>query len=260
MIPLINKVANPVYMGFPVKLGETPEHLSFRPVITKPKKKKIPILLIGASTPSQIFEELVKLNKNLTNCVFINAGHGAQDVNDYLSLTSLGWQTINTAIPAAGFSFADIKWIITCQEDLKSNSNVFPDAPIQLKNLEASLVNLFKSKFVNLKAIDIFSRLNAHTINPVTYKQFESPSDYNNCWSAKWLVESTFATGHLLNGVWITDAPSMWTDGENVRSDGFAVKYSWFKSDGSPHLNVGEGRVYLANWLFNYCKRYSEFK
>jgi hypothetical protein len=261
MIPLINNLnPKPTYNGFQVSLGETPEHLSFRLRLVKPKRKKIPIVLIGASTPSQIFEELVKLNTSLTDCVFIHAGHGAQDVNDYLNLASPGWQTINSAIPAAGFTFSDIKWIITCQEDLKSDSNVFPDAPLALKDLEISLINLFKSKFPNLKVIDIFSRLNAHTIDPVAYKQFVSPSDYNNCFSAKWVVESTFATNHLLNGVWVTDAPSMWTDGETVRSDGFAIKYSWFKTDGSPHLALGEGRTYLANWLFNYCKRYAEFK
>lgn len=257
MIPVINNITpKPLYNGVPVTLGETPEHRALRPVIRKGKKKTA-ILLIGASTPSQIFEELVKKNVLLTDCVFIHAGHGAQDINDYLDLTSAGWSTINSAVPAAGYTLKQIKWVIMSHDDLKNQSNAFPSSAQDLAAKEVSFVKLLKSKMPNLKVIDIFSRLSAMTI---TDPKFMSPSDYHTCFGAKFAVETSFSTNHLIDGVWITDAPSMWTNGEEVRSDGFYFRASWAKPDGSPHLNPGEGRVYLANWLFEYCKRYTEFK
>jgi hypothetical protein len=260
MIPVINNInPKPLYNGVPVTIGETPEHRALRPVIKK-GKKKTPILLIGASTPSQIFEELVKKNTLLTDCVFIHAGHGAQDINDYLDMRSAGWSTIKSAVAAAGYTLKQIKWVIMCHDDLKDASNSFPTSANTLADKEIAFVKLMKSSaggLTSLKVIDIFSRLSAVTI---TDPKFASPSDYHTCFAAKFAVETSFRTNHLIDGVWITDAPSMWTDGETVRSDGFYFRRSWAKPDGSPHLNPGEGRVYLANWLFNYCKRYTEFK
>jgi len=257
MIPVINNLSpKPLYNGVSVSLGETAEHKALRPVLRK-GRKKIPIVLIGASTPSQIFEELVKKNILLTDCTFIHCGHGAQDINDYLDVNSAGWTTINAEIPKAGYTLKQIKWVIMSHDDLKNFSNVFPADARSLATKEADFIKLLKVKMPSLKVIDIFSRLSAMT---VTDPKFASPSDYHTCYAAKFVVEDSFTTNHLVGGVWVTDAPSMWTDGEKVRSDGFYFKSSWAKPDGSPHLNPGEGRICLADWLFNYCQRYSEFK
>jgi len=260
--PLINNLNPvPIYNGYQVKIGETAEHLALRPKITK-LTGKVPIVLIGASTPSSIYKELIKFNIQLTNYEFINCGHGATDIYDYLDLNNVAWQTIRNNVAAAGYRMSQIKWVIMSHDDLKSQSNLFPEAAQILADKEIEFVQLLKQsgQFKNLKVVDIFSRLNA---DKITDPKFKSPSDYHTCLAAKIAVESTYSTNHLINGVWITDAPSMWTAGETIRSDGFAFKYAWCKveSDGivGPHI-YSEGAAYCADWLFNYCKRYPEFK
>lgn len=258
-VPLINNISPaPKYYGYDVKIGETAEHLAYRPKIANLVGRKEPIVLIGASTPSSIFTELVKYNTQLTNFVFINCGHGATDIYDYLDLNGVGWQTIRNNVAAAGYSMSQVKWVIMCHDDLHSSSNLFPSSAQILADKELEFVQLMKARgqFKNLKVVDIFSRLNGYCI---TDPKFISPSDYHTCWAAKFAVESTYSTNHFINGVWITDAMSMWSDGETLRSDGFAFKYSYCKSDGSPHI-YSDGAAYCANWAFNYCHRYPEFR
>lgn len=258
-VPLINDIEpTPVFNGYKVELGENAEHLSYMPKITKGLLNKAPIVLIGASTPSSIYAELVKFNAQLTDFVFIHAGHGATDIYDYLDLNNVGWVTIRNNVAAAGYRMNDVKWVIMCHDDLKSQSNDFPACAQVLADKEIEFVQLMKQRgqFKNLKRVDIFSRLNGYKI---TEPKFQTPSDYYNCFAAKFAVESTFSTGHFVSGVWITDAPSMWTNGEEIRSDGFAFQYAWMKPDGGPHI-YATGAAYCANWLFNYCKQTREFK
>ena len=70
-----------------------------------------------------------------------------------------------------------------------------------------------------------------------------------NLLSQKCLI-SNYATGYL------------WTDGETVRSDGFAFKFSWMKQrQTSVHLDTRlDGDNICANYIFNNMKRYSWFK
>ena len=257
--PQINNLnPKPLYNGVSVNIGETPEHRAARPTIVK-GAKKIPIALVGPSTHSQIYEEMVKLNINLTDCIFIHCGHGGQDIIDYLNLASAGWTSIKSGITNAGYTLADIKWMIFGTDDLHSSSNIFPAAPQSLSANILKFVDLAKTQMPNLKAVDLMSRINGDTITEV---RFAEPSSYYTGFAHKFAVESTFATGHLRNGVWITDALNMWTKGETVRSDGLYIRYDWMQTNGGPHIKKlpSQGRPVLGKFAFDYCKRYPEFK
>lgn len=258
--PLINNLTpKPLYNGITVTIGETAAHKARRPVITKKGSKKIPIILVGPSTHSQIYEEMVKLNVNLVDCVFILCGHGGQDIIDYLDLNSAGWSAIRTGVANAGYAMIDIEWMIFGTDDLHSSSNAFPAAPQSLCDNTLKFIDLAKGQLKSLKVCDLMSRTNGDVI---TDFRFAEPSCYYNGFAFKFAVEATYKTGNLRSGVWITDAMNMWTKGEIVRSDGLAFKNAWMDPKGGPHLRRLPilGRPTLALWGFNYCKRYSEFK
>jgi hypothetical protein len=260
-IPLINNLPNPLYNGLSVKLGETPSHFAKRPTLTKINgKNKIVVICIGASTPGQISTQLELLGNTLKDVKIINCCTGAMDINDWNIESGIAWSNLEDDLVKNGYDFIDVQGIIMCHDDLKSQSNTFPSAPRALTNLMKTFIGLAKSKFINLKQIDLFTRLCEYKI---TDTKFGTPSGYHNGWSNKFLVEDAIAAGGFLNGVWITDATGyLWTDGETVRSDSFSFKFSWMKQrQTSVHLDTRlEGDNICANHIFNNCKRYSWFK
>jgi len=263
-IPLINNLIKPLYNSIIVKLGETPEHFAARPTLVKINSKlKIYGVAIGASTPSQIANALIKLIDPLKNVKLINGCTGAQDVNDWLNPSGKAWSNLTTALNKAKIAYNDVQFILMCQEDLLDNENDFPGAAHRLENKVRSIVQLAKSKFPNLKQIDFECRGCEYFIDPIAYAKFKTPSGYHNGWANKFLIESTFTTNHLLTGVWLTDATAyIWTDGSGVvRSDGFV----WNKEDmqlggTSVHFDTSKlGDENAATYIFNNFKRYNWF-
>lgn len=252
MIPLINNLnPKPTYYGYPVQIGETPEHRTFKPTLQKIDNRKIIIAGIGASVPDSIFTELEILNKNFVDIDFIKCSASGQTVTKWNNLNDKGWRTVKENIGTANYKY--VQHIICNLDDGKN----YPFAQ-QMDDLQAKIktfIAIAKGQFPNLKIIDFFSRLNANNGKP----PYGEPTAYHNAFAMKLLTESTFLTGHLINGVWITDAPSMWTNGEEARSDGFKISFSWFKSDGI-HVAEKAGNVYLANYLHTYLKIYNHYK
>lgn len=258
--PLINNTSA-VYNGYPVKLGSTPDHLSKRPILSKVGNKKIVFICIGASTPGQISTQLEKLGNALVDVDILNCCVGAQDINDWLMPDGAGWKNVTSTLSANGYTYADVQGIIMCHDDLRDGSNAFPASAIALKNKMKDFVSQSKGKCPNLKHVELFSRLCEYK---VTDTKFVTPSGYHNGWSNKFLVEDCIANNSRLNNVWVNDSCGyLWTDGETVRSDGFAFKFAWMKQrQTSIHLDTTkEGDDVCAKFILDNMKRtYAEFK
>jgi hypothetical protein len=259
-IPLINNLANPVYMGLVARLGETPAHLAKRPTLAKINNKKILYLCVGASTPAQISTAFVKSCAVLKNVKVLNCCMGAQDINDWLNFDGAAFSNLEDIVLANGYTLDEVQGIIMCHDDLKDQSTAFPSAPQSLSNLMETFITRLKTeKMPNLKTVDLFSRFYEGWI---TDPKFQTPSGYNNGWSCKFLTEKAIANGGFISGVWISDGNGyFYTDGETVRSDGFYVKKSEFKQKGtSVHINTAtQLDERAATQLFNGMKRYPDF-
>lgn len=256
--PLINS-KNEFYNGIAIKLGETPEHFSKRPQLQKINNKKIVVLCVGASTPGQISAKIESMSLQLANVQVINCCTGGQDINDWLSLESPGWSNLEDKLVEKGLLFSDVQCLIFGTDELVDDSNAFPSASISYGMKVTSFISLAKTQFVNLKQVDLMSRLCEYKI---TDPKFATPSGYNNGWGHKFAVETAMLSDGTISGVWITDATAyLWTDGETIRSDGFKFSYSWMKRNGaSVHLNTSKiGDDTIASYIFNNMKRYSWF-
>lgn len=259
--PLINDISPPpLYNGVQVKLGETQEHFSYAPNLQKNASGKIVFIVMGASTQGQIATALVQQSYTLKDVVVINCCVGSEDVNKWLLLTESGWANVNKQLQAKGYTKADVQGIIYGSDDLRDGSILFPQAPQALAAKNIELIKLCKSQLPNLKVFSLQSRLCEYKIAD---KKFQAPSGYFTGFANKFTVEASFTTGHLINGVWPTDADwYLWTNGEQMRSDGFQFRFSWMKQrQTSVHLDTRlSGDDECAAYGFNKMKRYPYWK
>lgn len=259
-IPLINNLTNPTFGGLVAKPGETPEHLAKRPSLLRMNGKKALYLCIGASTPGQISTVLEQLSSPLKDTKIVNACTGAQDINDWLDPLGIAWSNLDDDLVRIGYEYSEVQGIIMCHDDLKDSSTAFPLAPQSLANKMESLVKLAKSKFVNLRVVELFSRLCEYKITDL---KFATPSGYQNQWANKFLTEKAISYGGYIDGVWVSDGVgNLWTDGEKLRSDGFQFRFAWMKQgQTSVHLDTRkEGDNICAQYIFDRLKRYPDFK
>lgn len=256
MTPLINNITpRPLYNGYPVQIGETPEHLTYKLAIQK-INNKILSLGIGASTPGQVYDGVIR-TAALTDVELKSCMVGGNDIYDWLNLNGAGWRKIKQTIP---MRYSDVQHILMCHDDLKSNDNSFPQDSINLSNRIIEFIKLCKVQFPNLKQVDLFSRFYG---GKITDTRFKSPSDYNNSFANKFAVESSFLTNHLINGVYISDFLNLYTDGEAIRSDGFYIKLVWFKNKGvGIHMDLTkEGDEIVGAWINTHLKnKYNWYK
>lgn len=244
MIPLINNQSPvPLYNGEPVQLGSTAAHIAKAPAIQK-MRKPIGVLVIGASTPGQIATALAA--KTFTNVKVINGCTGGQDINDWLNTAGPAWVNMDSAIRTARYNSDQIQAIIMCHDDLRSQDTGLDAAQALADKMEDLVVKL-KTKFKNLKHVELFSRLCEYQIAD---PKFATPSGYENGFANKFLVKKAISMGGTISGVYISDAAGyLWSDGENRRSDGFQFRFDWMKP-ADVHLNTQKGGdEYLADWI-----------
>ncbi len=261
--PLINNLMPvPQYQGVEIKLGATSSHTASRPTLNKIDGKKILIVGLGASTPGQILTVFEQLTAALVNYEFVNCCVGGQDINDHFIKDSPIWANVDSKLKSIGRSYADVQMVIMCQDDLKDRSLTF-DAAYTLKTKIIQLITMLKSVefFPNLQHVELFSRYYSEM---VTDPQFQSPSDYHNGYSNKFVVEECISQNNRISGVFVNDLNGyLYTDGLLRRSDGFKILLSWFKRNGtSIHLNVAaSGDDKTAQYIFDNLKNnYPEFR
>lgn len=260
MIPQINSLSvKPQYLGFSVSLGETPEHLNNAPLLTKIDGKKIVYLCIGASTPSQISTQLELLGKPLNDITIVNCCVYSEDINKWLNPNGNGWLNVASKLKAKGIPYSRVQGIIMCNDDLKDQGTGVTAINLLADKL-TNFIQMAKDFFVNLRTVDLFSRLCDIKIDD---PKFASPTGYNNGFANKLVTEACIDNGGRLFGVWVTDGTGyLWTDGETVRSDGFHFQYSWMRQSGhNVHFDTNkQGDEICAGFIFNNMKRYSWFR
>lgn len=271
MVPLINNVVNPEpYLGFTRKLGSTAPHISKRPILQKlADKKRILEIGLGPSTPNQVMKAYAVLASGLTDYQFINCCRGAQDIDKVLNPTGLIWTTVKDNLAAAGRKHSDVQKIIMCMEDTKT----LMTGLVGINSLRDKLYNLIDMLkgttvapgiFPNLKHIEFLSRFNGDKLAGEAARKFLPPSDFENGISNKLVVEECIKNDSRLNDIFLNDSIGyVYTDGENVRSDGFRMLYKYFLDDGAHiHLDVKtQGDEIAAQHLFDNQKRlYPDYK
>lgn len=257
-VPQINSLfPKPTYLGYEVSLGETPAHFENRPALQRIDGKKIAVVCIGASTPDQVMTPFAAKNSVLKDVKIINCCVWAEDINKWLDVNGNGWMNVDSKLKAAGVPYSRVQSILFCADDLRDKGTGV--AAIEtLRDKMLDFIALAKSKFVNLRQIDLFSRFCEYR---VTDLKFGSPTGYNYGFGQKLVVERS-AQGQT-SGVWVTDATGyLWTDGETMRSDGFQFFWSWMRQDGANvHMDTNRnGDEICADYIFNNMKRYTWFK
>jgi len=239
MLPLSDNAG--YYKGLKANLGTSKKQWNKRPDIKNPV-----IAFIGASVPKQIADEVIKLNN--TSIKIINLCIPAQDINMWLDPKNKVWTEANKTLAVNNVNWEDINVVWTMQDDLRDRGDQrFPEAPQTLKNKLTSLIGVIKSKFPNVKQIDLASR----TYSYDTDSKHAEPSCYHTGWANKWTVE-----GFKKDSVFITDKCYMWTNGATPRKDGnytLPIHYS----DLVHYTN--EGQTYWGSFVFNYYKQFNWF-
>lgn len=271
MLPLINNNTSPErYLGIEVSLGGSPALWALRPTL-RPFADNKPILEIGigASTPSQIFAAYEIIAKSMKAYQFKNCGLGAQSIDDMLNPSGPIWANVDQKLAEIGRKRTDVQKILMCQDDLE-NVGTGIEAIEVLHSKLRTLIRMMKgpSYFPNLKHIEFVSRYNGDKLDKRAedMKKFLPPSDYNNGFSNKLVVMDCIANGGRLDtvdGVYVNDSCGyIYTDGEQMRSDGFKIMFKWFKKKGgSIHLDTNQqGDEITAQFIFDNQKNiYPEY-
>ena len=236
------------FNGYSLGLGVTEAHNLNAPKI-RAINNKVVMVSVGASVQNQISERLEVRFTELTNpkFQFVNLCQPAKDINDWLTSPEV-WTEANNRLADAEVLKEEVQ-IIWLQDDIISEDTAyFPEWPLMVKDSMISLVGKLRAEFPKLKQIFISGR--PYTGYTADFKHTE-PKGYYNGWTCRFLVEDQIA-GVIPSKPWISDAIYMWTNGSNMRLDGFQVSQSDFKPDGL-HLTLS-GKNKFGDYLFEELK------
>lgn len=228
-------------------LGTTAAHISKAPKI-KTIAGKIVMVSIGASVQNQISERMVDRITELTSTTFkfVNLCQPAKGNEDWLYDPTVLAEA-DTRLANAGHTDLQVQ-VIWLQNDTVSNaSTVYPDRPLAIKADFISLINLLKSKYINVKHIFLNARPYSYAIE-VNHAE---PKAYLNGYACKWVVEDQIA-GLLPIKPWICDLGYLWTDDGVLRSDGFQALETDFKPN-DVHLS-NAGKTKFGDWMHDFFR------
>ncbi len=210
---------------------------------------------VGASNPRTEFQAFQKItdtfrhiNKRLKTVNTCIGGQGVQKMNQ---LSDNYWKQADKMMDSMGLSNLQVQiaWLET--ENTSSADSSFPGGPASLVTDVKVLLRMMKQKYPNLKICYLSARTYAGWVSGGTGRGLEYPRDYYNGWAMKWVIDSAInqASGFEYSG----STPSIpmpvystynWTNGEQVRQDGFSVDCETdFGGDGL-HLSIaGENKI-----------------
>ena len=243
MLPLSDNVG--YYNDMKVRLGTSNKKWKNKPNIKNPV-----IAFIGASVPKQIAEEVININD--TSVKIVNLCIPAQDINEWNNTKSKVWAEAAKTLTFHKLNWEDITVVWTMQDDLRDRGDQrFPEAPESLKNKLASLISVIKSKFPNVKQIDLASRTYSYATDP----KHGEPSCYHTGWANKWTAED-----FRKDSVYIVDKCYMWTNGTNVRKDGAFTPITHYNVAQNDLVHYSkEGQTYWGQFVLNYYKQFNWF-
>lgn len=257
MIPLIGGAG----------LGITQAHADESPVLS-PINGKIVFVAIDASsmaTEADLFAQYVANGKALgevnPEVVFINLAQPAKDINDWTynnrpQFTNV-WNTVSNKLGAAGFTYNDVQVAWIKFEDLDDHGTDSGRIDrVFWKYVD--LLHLLKAKFPNLKKVYLSGR----SFMPTTDPKFGEPLPGLNQLIVKKVVQEQIAGNPELNfkngtAPWISDIVLLYTDGYNVRADGYFRTLDSYKTDGIHPSEIGAEQV--CDYLYLTLMEYTNF-
>jgi hypothetical protein len=234
-------IENGTYYNQKTRLGITPEQEIKAPFIT-PIDEIIGFVILGASNSNAEGEVIISNISGdasvRSELIIKNCAVGAADINNWLDLSDPCWDNAMAALGYLAPEEVQIIWFKT--DDLLSPVKTFPEESLELKNKLIEFITLLKSVFPNLKQVYGSGRSYTGFSEP---SQHQEPSGYHTGWAWAWLVEDQ------INGVlpadfpWVSDEIYLWTNGEEMREDGYQILRTDFYADGV-HLNeIGKKKV-----------------
>jgi len=227
---------------------------------------RVVLLSIGMSNTTQEFSTFIALanpdaarNPKLTIVDGAQGGMSADRIVDLSTTTAQQfWQTVDQRLAAAGVTPAQVQAAWVKQADA-GPTLPFPDDALKLKGELATITQILKTRFPNIKIAYNSSRIYAgyatSTLNP-------EPFAYQSGFAVKWLIEDQIkgstdlnydATRGTVKAPWLAWGPYLWADGTTPRSDGLTWACSDFQSDGTHPFSPG-AREKVATMLLNFFK------
>jgi len=232
---------------------------------------------VGASNPRTEFDEFIKHCENLPNknpnLVLINTCIGGQGIQKMNDVNDNYWNQAKKTISDNNYNEKQVQiaWIET--ENTQSADTVFPRAAISLMNEYQKLLVTLKIHFPNLKLCYVSARGYSGWISgeQTVGKGLLYPRDYYNGWALRFLIDSVISdkgnfrySGDNAPIPLTTWGSYLWTDGSEMRKDGFSLDCDNDIGADGLHLSAaGEQKMgtlifetFLAdessqNWLFN---------
>ena len=221
---------------------------------------KIVFMSIGMSNTNNEWTQFIPLALSdplkRPEVVVVQGAQGGQAAQIIASAAAPYWSFVDGQVTAAGCTNAQVQ-AIWLKEAHSNPSGGFPAESLALQADLTSILQILRTKFVNLRAVYLSSRIYAGytttTLSPETYA-------YEGGFAAKWTIEAQITGAPALNfdsslgpvlSSWVTWGPYLWADGIVPRSDGLTWLCSDYISDGT-HPNV-VGSLKVANRILAMC-------
>jgi len=227
---------------------------------------RVVLLSIGMSNTTQEFSTFIALanpdaakNPKLTIVDGAQGGMSADRIVDLGTTTAQQfWQTVDQRLSTAGVTPAQVQIAWVKQAD-PGPTLAFPNDALRLKGELATIAQILKTRFPNIKIAYYSSRIYAgyatSNLNP-------EPFAYQSGFAVKWLIEDQInrsadlnfdATRGAVKAPWLAWGTYLWADGMTARSDGLSWACSDFQSDGTHPATPG-AREKVANMLLTFFK------
>ncbi|MFN0207165.1 MAG: hypothetical protein ACKVS6_12750 [Planctomycetota bacterium] len=187
--------------------------------------------------------------------VLVNGAQGGQDAATTSNPNAAYWNFVDTRVTAANLTNQQVQavWI---KQAVAGVNLPFPQDANQFKGYLTSIVQILKSKFPNLRACYISSRIYAGyattTLNP-------EPYSYQSAFGVKGLITDQINGNANLNfdsnngpvvAPWCAWGPYLWADGILPRSDGLTWICGDFNNDGTHPNSAASQKV--TNMLLSF--------
>lgn len=210
---------------------------------------------VGASNPRTEFQAFQKMTDTFRNInkrlKTVNTCIGGQGVQKMNQANDNYWKQADKMMDSMGLSNLQVQiaWLET--ENTASADSSFPGGPRSLVSDVRVLLQMMKVKYPNLKVCYLSARTYAGWVSGGTGRGLEYPRDYYNGWAMKWVIDSAIYRANGFEYLGSTPEIPMpvystynWTNGEQLRLDGFSVDCDTdFGGDGL-HLSIaGENKI-----------------
>ena len=224
-----------------------------------PNNGRIVLLSVGMSNTSLEFTEFMNLVSSATNInpklTIVNGAQGGKDINKIINPSDSFWIVINQRLLLKGVTMKQVQVVWYKEAEAGPADTSFPGHPLSIKVKFKTVMNILKSRFINLNLCYNTSRIYA---GYATSSLSPEPSAYYNGWAVKWMIEDQINGDTSLkysdtnpNSPWLSWGPYVWADGIIPRSDGLTWNCPVDYNPDGTHPSA-TGRMKVATRLLNF--------